>query len=133
MSKKAEYVFYIGVGDLPPVEAKAHLDKVRDTMKDVMGVGRSLFIPVRGSDSRVELLTPTSRQQRAWELYMTLLGNEAEEPVPSKARQIIARYAFEATRDFEAVEAQELLMDAKPCPECGGTGEMEGLRGSELD
>ncbi len=125
-----QYAVYLGVGDLPPNEAVEFVKEYKKKLAPMFG-GRSVYIPVRGhTDSRVELLQPTSLQKRAWEFYVATLAGRA--PLPSDQIEL-AREAFQAVRSFMEVEAQEMKMISKPCPECGGTGEMEGLAASEIE
>jgi hypothetical protein len=125
-----EYAIYLGVGDLPPNEAIEYVKEYKKRLAPLFG-GRSVYIPVRGkNDSRIELLQPTSTQKRAWEFFIAALAGKSFLP---EELADIARGAFQAARSFAEVEAQEMKMISKPCPECGGTGEMEGMAASEIE
>lgn len=124
-----QYAVYLGVGDLPPKEAMEYVKRYKKTLAPLFG-GKSVYIPVRGSDSRVELLQPTSLQQRAWDYYIASLAGKT--PFPGSQTEL-AKEAFQAVRSFMEVESQEMKMISKPCPECGGTGEMEGLAASDIE
>jgi len=67
-----KYAFYVAVGDLPPAEARAHLNDVRKQWTKTLGKKNSFFIPVRGSDSRVEVLVPSNTSDRGWDLFVAL-------------------------------------------------------------
>lgn len=124
-----QYAVYLGVGDLPPNEALEYVKQYKKRLAPLFG-GKSVYIPIRSSDSRVELLQPTSLQRRAWEFYVASLAGRT--PLPSDQIEL-AKEAFQAVRSFMEVEAQEMKMISKPCPECGGTGEMEGLAASDIE
>lgn len=128
--KNPHYAIYLGVGDLPPREAKAYLRQQREVLAPVFG-GKCLFVPVRGADSRIEVLKPNTLQERAWDFFMHSLAGKIT-AVPSDQLEL-AKEAFQAARAFAEVEAQEMRMISKPCPECGGTGEMEGLAASDIE
>ena len=151
---RPEYVVYLGVGDLPPREAMEYVKQYREKLAPLFG-GRSVYIPVRGkSDSRIELLQPTPLQKRAWDLYVGTLTkygdllslargeigdqtyrdlNYASVTESSPIRKKLAQLAFAAAKDFSEIEAQEMKMISKPCPECGGLGEIEGLSASAVE
>ena len=151
-ARRPEYVLYVAVGDLPPAEATAYINKMREAMAPAFG-GRSVYIPIRKGDSRIELLQPTSIQKRAWDLYVGTLTKYgdllslAKEPETSyyedpnnistsnssPIRKKLAELSFAAAKDFAEVEAKEMKFLSKPCIACGGTGEIEGMRASELD
>lgn len=150
---RPEYVFYIGVGDLPPKEAAAFVNKMREVMAPLFR-GRSVFIPIRKGDSRVELLQPTSLQKRAWDLYIGTItkygdllsmarGEVGDQTYrdpsyisvtdSSPIRKKLAELSFAAAKDFAEIEGMEMKLISKPCPECGGTGEMEGMAAEDVD
>jgi hypothetical protein len=53
-----KYLFYVNVGDLPPLEATSYLNKVKEQVRleGFLPEGRTLFLPTRHNDSRIETI-----------------------------------------------------------------------------
>ena len=72
-----EYVIYVGIGDLPPQEAMAYLNRVREQFQ----LTNAVYLPSRKDGTRIEKFddSETTSQERAWDLFKYALPLDYEE------------------------------------------------------